>query len=386
MNPNDPRWKQLIQEFSNDPEFLSFSEPDQDWILDTAFQKKYGDIPNSENLLQRAINFSVAGLPSAVSPAENRPEDALPMITQFGTDMAMKSTPQGRMASLIPGIPMAATTLATTGAEGIRQGTKALRGEGFNIGEIGKTAAITAGTEAVGRTAENALFRTEIGKSAIKGAKKHLGNALNRLFEVARTNPTISIMKDDLLGMLDSAYQNIPFKIGPQSSGLRKVVSTIRNEFPDIIGPQEISATENMLGDIASFDPTKAGSMKNKMANIAVKEGRTQTSGLLEDMAQEAGVPEVKTASREAHLTQKKYASKKQGLAEVVSNRVTRPGVIGGVVGKASGNPLMGFGAAGADLLFQSEPIKNFLYNLIVKSGISRGSRVGISEVIRKNS
>ena len=63
-----------------------------------------GTIPKTENLLQRAINrainFAVAGLPSAVSPSVNRPEDALPLLAQFGTDFAMKATPEGRIASL----------------------------------------------------------------------------------------------------------------------------------------------------------------------------------------------------------------------------------------------------------------------------------------------
>ena len=116
------------------------------------------------------INFGLAGFPAAVNPS-SRPEDTFPMIAQFGTDSALKASPQGRIASLIPGVPLAATTLATTGAEALRQGTKALRGEGGNIGEIGKTAAITAGTEAFGRTAENFLFRTQIGKQVVGEAQ-----------------------------------------------------------------------------------------------------------------------------------------------------------------------------------------------------------------------
>ena len=364
-----------------------------DVTLLSMMQKKYPEyrdvsldsVPNSENLLQRAISGSVAGIPSAVAPGVNRPEDALPMIAQFGTDFAMKATPQGRIASLTPGVPMATTVGATTGAEGIRQFTKGLRGEKPNYGKMGETALITAGTEGIGRTAETAFFRSEIGKTAIKGAKKRLGQALEKLFEVAKNDPTISIMKDDLVGFLEYISEGIPFKIGPQATGFKNVINTIRKNFPDTLGPREIAHTENILGDIASFDPTKSGELKNKLANISVKEARSQISGLVDDMGIAAGVPEVKLAGKEAHLAQKKYSSKKQGLAEIVSNRVTRPGVVGGAVGKLSGNPLLGFGVAGADLLMQSEPVKNALYNLIVRSGASRGSRVGISELLRKS-
>lgn len=376
------------------PQYNSYD----DITLMSQIKKKYPeysdisqtDIPKSENVLQNAIknagiNFAVAGLPSAVNPS-SRPEDALPPIAQFGTDSALKSTPEGRIASMIPGVKFAATIGATTGAEGVRQGTKYLRGEGFNPSEIAKTAGTTALTEGAGRLGEKALFGTEIGKDVVAGAKKNLGEALGKLFEVAKTNPSIQIAKADLLGFLEHAYDKVPFKIGPQANGLGKVIKTISEKFPDMIGPKEISDTENMLGDIANFNAEAGGALKNKAANLATKEARRDVSTTLEHMANQAGVPEVSTASKEAHLAQKFNSPGKPGLAQNIGSKVGMPAAIGALAGGLTHSPAIGGAAALGDILMQHEPIKNFLYNLIIKSGASRAGRVGVNQVIRNNS
>ena len=56
MNPSDVRYKDLIEEYSNDPEFLAFDDATQDSILDIAMQKKFGSVPNSEGLLSKVAN------------------------------------------------------------------------------------------------------------------------------------------------------------------------------------------------------------------------------------------------------------------------------------------------------------------------------------------
>ena len=58
MDIKDPRYKSLVQEFSNDSEFLDFSPEEQDSILDIAAQKRYGKTPNPTNFLANAIQAS----------------------------------------------------------------------------------------------------------------------------------------------------------------------------------------------------------------------------------------------------------------------------------------------------------------------------------------
>lgn len=353
------------------------------------------EIPNVENLLQGAINeqsrkYGIdplsgmsGGIPAVIGGA-NRAEDAVPGIVQTGTDLAFKLPPL-RAAGVIPGVKFGATVGATGLSELGKQGVKSLRGEGFDLSEAGKNTAITAGFEALGRGAEKALFRTQIGKELIGGAKKRLRNALTRLFDVARNNPNIQLAKSEFLSFLRDSYERIPFKIGPQATGMRKVIRTVENDFPEMLGPKEVSSTENMLGDIASFNPERSGDLKNKVANLSAKESRSYSSDVLDAMGERAGIPEVKYASDEAHLAQKFYSPRKKGLAETIVNKM-RPGIFGIGAGLASQNPLVGLGAASADALLQWEPAKNLLYKLIVKSGASKAGRVGGSEVSKKYS
>lgn len=376
----------------NDPEFLKQSPDIQDKIVQELAQERYGKIPNTGNFLEnairgvknRSINFAVAGLPSAVSPAENRPEDALPAIAQFGTDSLMDATPEGRIAGLIPGVKLAATVGATTGAEGLRQSTKALRGEKFDVGQIGKTAGMTAATEAIGRTGENLLFRTQIGKDVIGGAQKRLGGELKKLFDAARNNPSLQVAKADLVGYLEHAFEQVPFKIGAKAKGFGKVIDTVKDTFPEIIGPEEIAHTENMLGDLAEFSAEKSGKLKNKAANVQVKNARSYASGLQDHIATEAGMPGVVTASKEVSAAKKAYQPEKKGIADLIAQKVGGPGALGALVGAVTKNPVYGAVAGAADLALGSEGVRNNLYKYIVKSGASKTGRVGITEYLKK--
>lgn len=349
-------------------------------------QNVRGEIPKTENLLQSAIknsaiNFALSGIPAAMNP-DSRPEEGLPSVAQFGTDFAFNATPQGRMAAMIPGAKYGATVGAAGIAELMRQGTKGLRGEGVDLGEAGKNTAITAGTELIGRGAENALFRSQIGKDVIDGAQKRLGEGIRRLIAFAESNPGFRVFRDDVIGMIDDATRNV-LPVGPQASAMRRLRAAI-GAMPEEIGPQEIANIENTLGGIAQFDPGKG--VKNKGANVAAKESRGRVSGLLDSMAESAGMPDVPLASKEASLAYKVYRPKKLGIADLIARKVGTMGAVGAVTALATKNPLMGAAASMADLLLESPGVKDFLYKGIVKSGASRTGRVGISEVIKKNS
>jgi len=380
MDASDVRYRNLIEEYSNDPEFIQFDEVTQDSILDIAMQKKFGTVPKTNKLLDSAVNFSVAGIPSAVNP-DSRPEDALPMIAQAGTDSMFNLSPQGRIAGLIPGAKYGSTVGATGIAELMRQGAKAMRGEGFNLKEAGKNTAITAGTELLGRGAENLMFRSQIGREAIGGAKKRLGEGIQKLIGFSEKNPGLRILRDDIIGMIDRTTKKV-LLVGPQASAMRRIRAAITN-MPEEIGPQEIANIENTLGGIAEFNPFK--DVKNKAANIAAKESRGKVSGMLDSMAESAGMSEVPLASKEVSKAYNTYKPRKKGIMDLISGKIGA-GVLGTAAGALTKNPLIGAGVGIADLLFQSPGIQDALYKGIVKSGASKGGRVGISEVIKRNS
>ncbi|MBU2052573.1 hypothetical protein KKH13_05190 [Patescibacteria group bacterium] len=83
MDTSDVRYKKIVEEFANDPEFLQLSDMDQDSIIDTAVQKRYGAIPNAGNLLQRAMQSArgYMGAPSFIPTTSQEVQD----IPKIGT-------------------------------------------------------------------------------------------------------------------------------------------------------------------------------------------------------------------------------------------------------------------------------------------------------------
>lgn len=346
-------------------------------------------IPNTENFIQKAINNSnknsridilsgiSGGLPAIFGGANNA-EDVVPGMTQFGTDFAMQAFPQGRIASMIPGVKLGTTLGATGLAELGRQGVKGLRGEGINLGEAGKNTAITAGTELAGRGLEKMLFGTQIGKDVISGAKKRLGGAIRTLSESGIANTS----RDAIVNFIDHQLSNI-IPIGSQASSLRKLRNII-SRYPETLTPKQVSSIENVLNGVSQFDAKKAGQIVNKEANIASKSSRKYVSDELDRLGNMAGV-DIAGTSKEAHLAQKFNPPSKKGIGSVIG-KFSQPGIVGSIAGLATHNPAIGIAAGLGDIIFQQEPIKNFLYNLIVKSGASRTSRVGISDIVKRNS
>lgn len=382
----------IINELSNDPDFLDLPEADQDQLIEELAQETMGVIPKTANLLERAIgqqggaknamvNMAVGGLPSAVNP-DTRPEESLPILAQAGTDYAFNLSPQGRVLGVIPGMKYGATVGATTLAEGARQGAKALRGEGGSAEEIGKTAIGTAGIEGLFRGANQAMFKSQIGKGLISGANKRIGEMVGGMTEKAKSIPNLTVMRDDLLGFLDKALQDVA-PIGPQASALKKMRKFIAMG-KDQLGPQDLQNLKNNFGDIAEFRPEKAGQIKNKVANITSKEARGRIGATLSDIGDITDIP-YRQANKEASLAQKFYgASQKSGGIKDILGKAITSSAIGGTVGYQQKDPMAGLGAGLMSMIGQSKGLRDILYKTIVKSGASKAGRIALSEKVRQ--
>lgn len=382
----------IIDKLSDDPDFLNLPQEDQDQLIQELAQETMGTIPKTEGVLQRAIqkqgglrnsavNMAVGGLPSAVNP-QTRPEDALPMVAQAGTDYAFNLSPQGRVLGVIPGMKYGATVGATTLAEGARQGAKALRGEGGSLEEIGKTALGTAGIEGLFRGANQALFKSQIGKELISGANKRIGEMVGGMTEKAKSIPNLTVMRDDLLGFLDNALKDVA-PIGPQATALKKMRKFISG-MKDQLNPQDLQNLKNNFGDIAEFRPEKAGQIKNKVANIASKEARGRIGATLSDIGDITDIP-YRQANKEASLAQKFYgASQKAGGIKDIIGKAITSSAIGGTVGYQQKDPMAGLGAGLMSMIGQSKGLRDILYNAVVKSGASKAGRIALSEKVRE--
>ena len=387
------KYDEIINQLAQDPEFLDLTPDEQDTLVSQAAQHKFGVIPNAEESIKRAtgglknaaVNFAVGGLPSMVNPTA-RPEETLPGLAQFGTDFAFNLTPQGRAAGAIPGVKYGATVGATTAAEGLRQGAKALRGEGGDLKEVGKTALGTAAIEGLFRGGEKALFKSQIGKDLIGKAKGRLGDSIKELTKVVEQNPGLRVLKSDIVGMLDAITQKMP-KVGPKAGQLKALKNTIINDYPDELDPEYLFNIKNTLGDIATFDPRIKGELKNKAADAAAKESGGNMSTLLGNIGEYGNVP-IKEGLQETSRTIKNFGSRKKSMEEIMKDVIlTRalPAIgVGGATGYSQKDPVAGALGGITTLLAGSNMVKDLGYNLFVKSGASKAGRIGISEMMRK--
>jgi len=343
--------------------------------------KLQGKIEKSEGMLQRVINASLTGPSGFSGPESARAEEALPMAAQIGTDYSFNITPQGRAAGVIPGVKYGATVAATTAGEGLKQGVKQLRGEPFDYGKVAETGLTTAGVEGLFRGANQALFKSQIGKEVVGGAKKTLSDVISRLDDVIESNPGLKVAKYDVIGFLDQVMQKV-HPVGAQASALKRMRSHILSKkVPNTLSASEVSNLKNAFSDIAEFRPDRAGVIKNKAADVTAKETSSYLGGLLEGMGEYGGVP-VKEAMSGSSRAYKHYPTKKKGIKDVIKN-VLIPASVGGAYGFKEKDPVGGLMAAVGTSALGSNTLRNLLYNVLVKSGASKAGRVGISEIIR---
>ena len=214
-SPRDSILDMLLE----DPEFLELSDSDQDSLFDELVQDKTGEIPKTENVLQRAIGRSaevakspqelsasfLAGGPSltgiAVGAGQKEIEEGLPSALQLTGNIAGLS-PQAGLSGLA-GSPFVrgaiGGTIGRTIGEASRQGIRSLvRGEKLDpegLGAEAGTAAVTEGVGALTGRGLSALFSGASGKFFQNQAGKVISAVKTEISKKVPSIPASSVLE-----------------------------------------------------------------------------------------------------------------------------------------------------------------------------------------------
>ena len=268
-NPNDPRYVKLVQEFSDDPEFIGFSDEDQDSILDTAFQKRYGEIPKTENLLQRAINV--------VKPIGEFSEGFADTQT-FGLNRLGGFGGRKLADMLVPGEnpPSFYDQPDQTLSRGI--------GQAVPIGQM-------AGS--LGKLGIKALFGKQFANAQLPKATGRLTESIQKVISRSKANPQkLSASNKEVSKFIEDQFSKAHNPRGREASVFNSWKKVLKNK------PEELTADvlEQMETEFG-----KASAFSNKPSNPTLAQGAKEVrkfiSDKMDDIAKRAKVPEFVTRS-----------------------------------------------------------------------------------------
>ena len=288
---NDPRYLALVKEYSEDPEFLSFPEQDQDDILDQAYQKNYGVIPNSQELLNKAVSrapspfFKGSDIPKVgfqigQGALYNAPQNILenpmdfarsgPAGVQFKTG-AQLPTSIGSLMGMGKAVEpeQRASYLEPESMGGqIASGVGGLFAGGFPAGSTLPAKGLAKGVKSVFSTSLAKKKQSDVIWKSLKEVEKQVGEFFrerNKTFGDTLATIKSNLSGDDIAGIIDetvSDLSNPPYpgnsayklqkyaenlrevsKVGPNSTKVydAESVNGISREILKILGPDEVA-------------------------------------------------------------------------------------------------------------------------------------------------
>ena len=368
----------------------------------------YSDLsgpPNAEGFLRNALN-SVPKLVQRYSPFEssvsasvdgpmmaaggaNRAEDVAPMATQ-GISNVMTAP-----LRLIPGAAPAINTAATTLSEVGRQGVKSLRGEGFDAGQVGNTAAITGATELAG-AGLGKLFMGKAGaRHGVKTAAKKLGS-MKESISKAGTDPMLGANKLEMIEFLKSQLGRSASPAGRAAGVMKRWIKDLGKIEGDVIGPEILMQLEDQLGQAASYMSPNGfmqnllfkqnNPVKDKALEQGVKASRSNVSQFVDDIAEKIGLKEWKSVNKDFSRNKTILGDDKTNALTGAIQGMTRMGSIPGLGYAASQLGLpggVGVGVGAANALRKIPGIQDLIYQALSRTGAGTAAKVGVSDFFR---
>lgn len=417
MANNDSQAKIIISQLAKTPGFQNLPPESRNRLINRAIQDKFGTIQKSGNVLQNAIQaqsgqryspFETAisgsvGGPMMAAGGVTHAEDAAVPATQLVSDLGLDASGIG----FIPGVKPAITTALTTAAEGARQGVKSLRGEGFDSGQIKKTAAITGATELAsrgigklfaGKAASREAVKKGVGELAkMKGALATAGDASAPVVDASTgqiMNDTLHIPKHDLLDQMTQEYAKTKNPSGPAKQVFEKWIEILSDPKVTHVDPRMAMEIQSDFGNAAKFmsEGNWIDKLVGQLGNVIKKPGlnqsakavRTTASDMTKGMAGKAGISGFGDASNA-------FSEAKYDLANTGKDwlgKITRLGEIpvASYAGHAFGlHPAVGAIGGILDLIRRSPAAQDAIYKLTSKGG-GAAATTGISELLRRNS
>ena len=318
----------------------------------------------------------LGGVGVAMSAAGVPEEEAFPIIGQG----------VGGMASGFTGVGLLGATGGATVGQGLRQLSKKSRGEKTDLSALPKEAALTGAIEGLTRGVGGAFFRRQIANKELS----NLGKQLGKMKEAMANNPNLTAQSKPILDTLENAYSYLPdpLKSGKVSAKISKWIKHLKQN-PNMHA-KDLILMEEDLGQAATYGQFKKGvfqpatDIPNKAMNTIAKTGRTQTSGIVDDLAELGGQKGFKKTSMKISKLRDRYPD---------IDPTKSYGSFGGRVGTAiaattlTGNPLAGVGAYAAEKVLQNPSLRNSLFSLFNKpvlKSIGKTAKLGTTETLRR--
>lgn len=329
----------------------------------------------STSPLERAATLGISGIPAAiggVKPREalQRSPEMLPILGQMmgGPALAALKVPQ-----------FLGSTAGFVGGELAKRG---LKGENMTEG-LGKQAGVTAAIEGALRIPAFTMFKNLRAQTKLtEESGKTLGKYKNQLATLSESNPQFRVATQNVSNIIDNALKNITDQSGSVGSVIRRFKNTFSkgNE----ITARQLMEFETRLGDAIKFDKTGATKAVNRALNNAGKTIRNKVSGLVDNLAVNAGIKDFPKLSKEVSKLITQAYPKRGGIRDTML-QLGASGSLGVLLGGATGNPAVGaLGTAG--LLGALNPnIQKLAYKGLEKTGIGRGLTLGLSNSVRQD-
>lgn len=390
--------RKIVQELvNNDPEFIKLTPEQQDSVISRIYQDEYGVIPNTENLLQRAINDSYASLYNFANTASfgavdkarefdnalfdrDRPaphaSTGLGKIAEFGSGVAgfMAGGPgkiSAKVASSV--LPKAAAKRTLPGfiARSVSRAAEgAVSGASMpgNLEErkiaAGIGAIIGPATGAVGDT----FFARQAGLARKKEVGRMLGERVARMSEFGVEGASTQTIANDI----DDLLNRFPFEEGAVRTGLGELRDKLVGFGNRNLSIDEMVQLEQQLGRVGIYKDPITGILKHQgeitpRLNMGAKSITNAVSEGVENRAGSIGIRDYGELSGEYSNLIKKFPNKKQStFGKAMKTGLAFLGLGGG--GQAASLAALG------EMALENPTLKNKLFEFITsQSGKSLG-------------
>lgn len=266
---------------------------------------KVGEIPNTENFLQKAIKAAQGGSQG------------------FFDSYTLGATKLARYAG-----DMVANKIAPLPPEAEQDFQNITEGDP-NAYAVGASVPIARGAQQLAGAGMNALFGKQLAKKALPKASGKLTKSIQEIITKSKANPkALGVPKDEVIKVLKGEFSKAKVPSGEQAATFKRWIKALEDpkKFPDMLDAETVSQIETVFGKAAKFGLKS----NDPVLQQSAKGVRKYASDRMDLLAEKAGVPQfIKQSADKSKLLRR--ATGKSSFME----NLFKKGVEGGVMGSA---------------------------------------------------
>jgi len=283
----------IIDNLSEDPEFLDLTPDEQDQLVNELAQEKMGTVPKSGNFLETAIRNAggyMRGIDKGITLGI--PE----MAGNYLTDKVMGEGTSKQIEEQTSQYPW---NKPAPMAEGLGAGTVGAIGA-YNLGKMGI----------------KALFGKQLAKRALPKASGKLSSSIQEVFKRSSSNPNLSVPKEDILKVLDEGLASAKNQKGPQAKLFKDWITNLSKDPNPTVDANTVEEIETAFGHAAKFGKDISA---NPRLTMAARNVNRVTSDMFDELSKKSGVPEFIKNSAEKSKILKTINSKPSFISKLIS-------------------------------------------------------------------